>query len=98
MWKCIIHRRRSCMLPLVLLLVLLVFWGRLPASDQLLLQRLLARWRLPVLCPRVQFLAVMVTRVLAVPHQWMGLPCSRMFVLQQVAGHALARRVAALGS
>ena len=78
MLMCLIRSLCGRTLLLVSLQVLLVLWGRLPASDLPWLQRMLALWRLPHQCPRVGVLAVVATRALAAPHQRMGLPCDRM--------------------
>ena len=50
MLVCLIRTFGSRKELLVILLVLLLSWGRLPASSRPLMQHLLARWRLPTPC------------------------------------------------
>ena len=78
MLKCLIRSLCGRTLLPVFLQVLLALWGRLPASDLPRLQRMLALWRLPHQCPRVEVLAAVATRALAAPRLRMGLPCDRM--------------------
>ena len=95
---CLIRRRSGRQQPLVCRLAILIPWGRLPASSQPLLQRLLARWRLPTLCLSVLLLVGIVARVLVVPCQWTGTPCSRMLALLQAARQVMGRGNVAVGN